>query len=136
MQMQYLRAMVGFYGQLANNPASVEYDGQMIDMTCAHVWAWDARPFPFFPAATALWSDGGNYARGHWLNGRASSRTLADVVTDICARSGVTQIDVSRLYGLVRGYVVDDITTARSALQPLMVTYGFDAIEAQRCVDF
>lgn len=129
MQMQYLRAMIGFYGNAANNPTSVEYDGPMIDMNRAHVWAWDARPFPFFPATTALWSDGGNYARGHWLNGRASSRTLADVVTDICARSGVTDIDVSRLYGLVRGYIIDDITSARSALQPLMVTYGFDAIE-------
>jgi hypothetical protein len=129
MQMQYLRAMIGFYGNAGNNPTSVEYDGRMVDISRAHVWAWDARPFPFFPATTSLWSDGGNYARGHWLNGRASSRTLADVVTDICARSGVTRIDVSRLYGLVRGYSVDDIASARSALQPLMVTYGFDAIE-------
>lgn len=129
MQMQYLRAIIGHFAGAANNPISIEYDGQMIDMKRAHVWAWDARPFPFFPAATSLWSDGGNYARGHWLNGRASSRTLADVVTDICARSGVTSIDVSRLYGLVRGYTIDDITSARSALQPLMVTYGFDAIE-------
>ena len=101
----------------------------MIDMSRAHVWAWDARPYPFFPATKALWSDGDNYARGHWLNGRVSARTLADVVADICARSGVTRFDVSRLYGLVRGYVVNDVTTARAALQPLMLTYGFDAIE-------
>ncbi len=129
MQMQYLRAMFGFYGDAQNNPSSVEYNGRMIDMTRAHVWAWDARPFPFFPATEALWSDGGNYARGHWLNGRASARTLADVVAELCTRSGVTRFDVSRLYGLVRGYLVSDITTARSALQPLMTTYGFDAIE-------
>lgn len=129
MQMQYLRAMFGFYSNWANNPMSVEYNGRMIDMTRAHVWAWDARPFPFFPATKSLWSDGDNYARGHWLNGRASARTLADVVSDICLRSGVTRFDVSELYGLVRGYVVNDVTTARSALQPLMLTYGFDAIE-------
>jgi len=129
MQMQYLRAILGFYGKSANNPSSIEYDGKMIDMARAHVWAWDARPFPFFPATKALWSDGDNYARGHWLNGRASARTLADVVADICDRSGVSRYDVSRLYGLVRGYIVDDITSARSALQPLMLAYGFDAIE-------
>lgn len=129
IQMQYLRAMFGFYAQTTNNPISVEYAGPMIDMTRAHVWAWDARPYPFFPAVTSLWSDGDNYARGHWLNGRSSSRTLANVVAEICTRSGVNRFDVSRLYGLVRGYVVDDVTTARSALQPLMLTYGFDAIE-------
>ena len=129
MQMQYIRAMFGYYAQDANNPRSVEYEGQMIDMQRAHVWAWDARPYPFFPATKSLWSDGDNYARGHWLNGRASARTLADVVADICTRSGVTRFDVTRLYGLVRGYLVDDITTARAALQPLMVAYGFDASE-------
>lgn len=129
IQMQYLRATFDYYKWEANNPQSVEYEGRMIDMTRAHVWAWDARPFPFFPATKSLWSDGDNYARGHWLNGRASARTLADVVADICQRSGVTRFDVSRLYGLVRGYSVDDITTARAAIQPLMVTYGFDAIE-------
>lgn len=129
MQMQYMRAMADHYDDPVNNPTSVEYDGPMVDMARAHVWAWDARPFPYFPATTSLWSDGDNYGRGHWLNGRASSRTLADVVRDICARSGVTQVDVSQLYGLVRGYIVDDISSARAALQPLMMAYGFDAIE-------
>ena len=129
IQMQYLRAMIDFYGEASNNPLSIEYGGRMIDMSRAHVWAWDARPYPFFPATRSLWSDGDNYARGHWLNGRVSARTLADVVADICRRSGVTRFDVSKLYGLVRGYVVGDVTTARAALQPLMLTFGFDAIE-------
>ncbi len=129
MQVSYLKAMFGHYGQVAHNPVSVEYGGPMIDLTRAHVWAWDARPFPYFPATASLWSDGDNYGRGHWLNGRTSSRTLASVVTDICARSGVTQIDVTRLHGIVRGYLVDNITTGRAALQPLMTTYGFDAVE-------
>ena len=82
-----------------------------------------------FPCNEVAWSDGDNCACGHWLNGRASARTLADVVADICNRSGVTRFDVSKLYGFVRGYLVKDVTTVRSALQPLMLTYGFDAIE-------
>jgi len=129
MQMAYLRAVFGYYADEQNNPVSVEYDGPMVDMTRAHVWAWDARPYPYFPGNTTLWSDGGNYARGHWLNGRASSRTLAGVVADICLRSGVEAFDVSGLHGVVRGYLVDDITTGRAALQPLMTAYGFDATE-------
>ncbi len=130
MQMQYLRAFYGHYAVSANNPLGTgAYNGRMIDMSRAHVWAWDARPFPFFPANASLWSDGDNYARGHWLNGRTSSRTLASVVAEICERAGVTQYDVSKLYGLVRGYVVTDAGSARAALQPLMLAYGFEVVE-------
>lgn len=129
IQLQYLRAMTQYWGEAENNPTSVEYDGPMIDMTQAHVWAWDARPFPAFPSITSVWSDGGNYVKGHWLNGRAGSRTLADVVAEICVRSGITEFDTSELYGVLRGYSIGQITDARSALQPLMLAYGFDAIE-------
>ncbi|MEM1233685.1 MAG: glycoside hydrolase TIM-barrel-like domain-containing protein, partial [Pseudomonadota bacterium] len=129
IQLQYLRAMATFWMDAANNPVSEEYNGPMVDMARAHVWAWDARPYPAFPARLDIWADGENHARGHWLTGRATGRTLADVVTEICARSGVTQIDVSRLFGFVRGYVVEDVADARSALQPLMLAYGFDVVE-------
>ncbi|MFW2543534.1 baseplate multidomain protein megatron [Primorskyibacter sp. 2E107] len=129
IQRQYIRAMYDFWGDTANNPQSDIYDGAMIDMTRAFVWAWDARPYPWFPGNEDLWSDGPNYRRGHWLNGRVSGRTLASVVREICERSGVTAIDTSQLHGYVRGYVVPRVSDARHALQPLMLTYGFDAIE-------
>uniref|UniRef100_UPI00356B3E90 baseplate multidomain protein megatron n=1 Tax=Actibacterium sp. TaxID=1872125 RepID=UPI00356B3E90 len=129
LQQQYLRAMIGYWSDPARNPVSVEYDGPMIDMARAHVWAWDARPYPHFPANTELWGDGANYARGHWLNGRASAQSLAAVVAEICAQSGVDGVEASRLYGLVRGYAINDIQGARSSLQPLMLAYGFDAVE-------
>ena len=129
IQMQYLRAMLGFWEDPANNPTSALYGAPMIDTARSHVWAWDARPFPFFPNNTTIWSDGGNYAHGHWLNGRTSARPLASVVAEICERSGVSDFDVSGLFGLVRGYSVADIGDARAALQPLMLAYGFDAVE-------
>lgn len=129
MQVQYLKAMLGYWSDPAINPISGEYGGPMVDMANAYVWAWDARPFPTFPNLRSQWSDGVNYPRGHWLNGRSGTRTLASVVTEICHGSGVTHIDVSRLYGVVRGYAIEDVTSARAALQPLMLRYGFDAIE-------
>ncbi len=129
IQVQYLRATYSHYQEVANNPISIEYEDAMVDMSRAHVWAWDSRPFPYFPAASALWSDGGNYARGHWLNGRASTRPLADVVAEICERSGLLAYDVSKLFGVVRGYVTDTITTARAALQPLVLAYGIDVVD-------
>jgi hypothetical protein len=129
IQMQYLRAVHSHFADPANNPASVGFGHNMVDMSRAHVWAWDSRPYPFFPANTALWSDGANYARGHWINGRTAARTLASVVAELCERSGLQDYDTSRLYGLVRGYGVDDVVPARSALQPLMLAYGFDAVD-------
>ncbi|KAJ56587.1 phage host specificity protein [Actibacterium mucosum KCTC 23349] len=129
IQAQYLRAMNQYWNDPANNPVSELTGAAMIDMSHAHVWAWDTRPYPYFPANTALWSDGENYARGHWLNGRATGQSLAAVVESICAASGVSDVDVSALFGVVRGYALEDINGARAALQPLMLAYGFDAVE-------
>ncbi|WP_424833341.1 baseplate multidomain protein megatron [Ruegeria sp.] len=129
IQVQYLKALLGYWGEPQNNPISETYDGPMVDLSNAFVWAWDARPFPTFPNLRSQWSDGDNYAGGHWLNGRSGARTLASVVAEICYSAGVTEIDVSALHGVVRGYAMQDVMDARQALQPLMLRYGFDAIE-------
>ncbi len=134
--VQYLRAVLGYWSDPEINPVSDIYEGPMVDMSNAFVWAWDARPFPTFPNLRSQWSDGDNYARGHWLNGRSGSRTLASVVTEICHKAGVTAIDVSELYGVVRGYAVEEVMNARQALQPLMLRYGFDAIERDGVLKF
>ncbi|WP_299962057.1 glycoside hydrolase TIM-barrel-like domain-containing protein [uncultured Roseobacter sp.] len=129
IQAQYLRAMVSFWGEVENNPVSEIYGGPMVDMDRAFVWAWDARPYPYFPNNAGLWSDSENYARGHWINGRTSAQSLASVVAEICTRAGVPAFDTSKLYGSVRGYTVGDVNNARAALQPLMLRYAFDAVE-------
>lgn len=136
IQLQYLRAMYLHFAQSSNNPTSSAYGGPMVDMQRAHVWAWDARPYPFFPANEALWSDGPNYELGHWMNGRASARSLASVVAEICTEAGVGPVDVSQLYGQVRGYAVDRTQTYRATLQPLMLAYGFDAFERDGTLHF
>jgi len=131
VQAQYLRAVTAHFAEAENNPISAEYGGPMVDMSRAHAWAWDARPFPYFPGRVELWSDGANYARGHWLNGRVTSESLPAVVAELCLRSGVAldALDLGALYGLVRGYTVAEVTGARAAIQPLMLAFGFDAVE-------
>ena len=131
IQMQYLRALYEYWGDPANNPVDAASGVQMIDMSRAHVWAWDARPYPWFPANLERWSDGLNYSHGHWLNGRASGRFLGGVIRDICARSGLDAVDAARAYGLVRGYQVGEVTGARNALQPLLLAYGIEAVERE-----
>ena len=129
IQMQYLRAVSEFWGDEAHNPEATAYEGRMVDTSRIFVWAWDSRPFPQFPGNSALWSDGSNYARGHWLSGRASSRSLAGVVRELCVRAGVSNVDTSALYGAVRGYRLDGGEDIRSALQPLLLAAGVDAVE-------
>ncbi|MFC6687780.1 baseplate multidomain protein megatron [Jhaorihella thermophila] len=129
IQLRYLQAVLGHWSRAEHNPVSERYGGRMVDLANAYVWAWDARPFPAFPNRADLWGDGENYLRGHWLNGRIGARTLDAVVAEICARSGLEEIDVSDLQEIVRGYAVEEVADARAALQPLMLRYGFDAIE-------
>ncbi|MCF6234363.1 MAG: glycoside hydrolase/phage tail family protein [Rhodobacteraceae bacterium] len=136
IQLRYLQAAIGYWHQVGNNPVSEIYGQPMLDMTNAYVWAWDTRPFPSFPNNRELWSDGENYARGHWLNGRVGARSLDSVVEEICRRSGLVDIDTSQLFGIVRGYLVDRVSDARAALQPLMLRYGFDAIERNGVLNF
>jgi hypothetical protein len=129
IQMQYLRAQAEYWTDPANNPVSPVYGGPMLDWDRAHVWAWDARPFPWFPGRRDLWSDSDNWARGHWITGRAMNQPLAAVVAEICAVAGVRDYDVSRLYGVVRGYAAPSTQSGRAMLQPLMLAHGFEVIE-------
>ncbi len=136
IQMQYLRALAEYWTDPANNPVSPVYHGPMVDWTRAHVWAWDARPFPWFPGRRDLWSDGDNWARGHWLTGRAMNQPLAAVVAEICETAGVRACDVTRLYGVVRGYATASTQTGRAMLQPLMLAHGFEVIEREGALVF
>lgn len=136
IQHSYLTAVQEFWSREANNPVSAFSGLKMLDTSHSYVWAWDTRPFPYFPNNTELWSDGDNYRRGHWLNGRMGARTLASAVRDICQRSGVAAVDSSRLYGYLRGYAFDGAGDARTALQPLMLAYGFDAVEREGLLVF
>jgi hypothetical protein len=129
IQRRYIEAFLSFYGQPSNNPNSPEYGGPMVDMSAAHVWCWDARPYPDFPAREDVWSDGGNWQLGHWLTGRTGLVLVADVVQDLVQRSGVASVDVSQISGVLEGFVIDRPMSTRAALAPLALTYGFDMAE-------
>ncbi|MEO0370078.1 MAG: glycoside hydrolase/phage tail family protein [Pseudomonadota bacterium] len=129
IQFQYLRAMSGYWNDPANNPISEVYDAPMVDMDHAYVWAWDARPYPFFPNRLDLWSDGENYLRGHWITGRVSAQRLASVVEEVCGDVGLEHCNTDNLHGHVKGYVVEQVAEPRSILQPLMLKHGADVVE-------
>ena len=129
IQQQYHRAMIAHWRQPANNPVSPIYGEPMVDMSRAHVWAWDARPFPAFPALTEVWTDGPNWQLGHWITGRTAAQPLASVVAELCRIAGVADVDVRRVHGIVRGLRVASTDPARSVLQTLMLAHGLDVAE-------
>jgi len=125
-QRRTLEALLSHFADADGNPASDVYDGPMVEAMSA--WCWDARPFPDFPGRTVVWSDGPNWARGHWLNGRAGAAALDGLVEVIGERAGVT-IDPGDAAGMVSGYVVDGPMRLRDALEPLAAILGFDVAE-------
>lgn len=136
IQLQYLRATYGYWGDPAKNPVSPVYGGPMLDMARAHVWCWDSRPFPAFPNNMEVWSDGVNHPRGHWITGRTASQPLEAVIAEICRMAGVTEFDVSGVRGIVRGFSVAEVSTPRAALQSLMLAHGVEAAEREGLLRF
>jgi hypothetical protein len=102
------------------------------------VWTWDARPYPFWPELTDVWSDGGLWKTGHWVQGKLGISGLGAIVEDLCLRSGLSneQVDVSRLHDLVDGYVLSDLYTAKQAIEVLQQAYFFDAVESDGVMRF
>jgi hypothetical protein len=129
-QRRFLQAVLGYWDEAETNPLSPLYGGPMIDSAATHVWTWDASRWPDFPRRRDVWADGINHRTGHWLTGRTGAAGLAETVAEICRAAGVETVDVAALHGLVEGYSLDDIQSARAALQPLMLAYGFDAVES------
>lgn len=102
------------------------------------LWTWDARPFPFWPDLNNIWSDGGAWEKGHWVNGKLGASTLGAIVKDIAARVGIYDglIDVSQLRTHVDGYVLSNQISARHAIDNLRSAFFFDAVESGGVVKF
>ena len=128
MQRRYLEAVLSAFGDdSALNPVSALYDGRMVDPSGIHLWTWDARPYPVFPQAIDVWSDGANWETGHWLTGRLGAASMEGLMTAILSDAGVPACDVSALGEGPDGYSIDRPMSARAAIEPLAQTFAFDA---------
>ena len=120
-------------------PTSTVYGGPMVQPSNMFAWAWDARPYPDFPALTGVWHDTPNYELGHWLTGRIEAVPLKWIIAELCAAVGVTAFDTSRLLGantLVPGYATDALMSPRDMLAGLMDAFQFDACESGGTIVF
>jgi len=138
IQRAYLEATYLFWRDPANNPASTEYAGRMVDVAECAAWTWDARPYPFFPELGEIWADGDNWRLGHWLTGRLGAVSLAALVRHLCLRAGLAEawIDISGLTGAVDGYVISALESPRTSITMLARHFGFDAFESEGRIRF
>jgi len=140
IQRRYLEAVLGAldpaFGDATLNPVSPVYGGRMIAPDGIHLWTWDARPYPVFPAASDVWSDAGNWETGHWLTGRLGAAPLDALVAAILADSDIGDADSTALGEGPQGYVVDRPMAPRAMLDPLALAYAFDAVEIDGVLRF
>ena len=138
IQRAYLEATYLFWSDPANNPISAVTAAAMVHVPECGAWTWDARPYPFFPGLTEVWTDGPNWRRGHWLTGRLGAVSLAALVRHLCLRAGLDPalIDVSGLWGAVEGYVISALEAPRASISTLARHFGFDAVESEGRIRF
>jgi hypothetical protein len=123
MQRQVLRAHLGWWTPDApgfadaSNPVSTVYGGRMLDAERMYLWTWDARPYPAFPADLAAWSDGANYATGHWLTGRLGGMASDELLAAIARDFGVSLAAVDPAQPLVFGVTIDGVVAGRDAME-------------------
>jgi hypothetical protein len=138
IQRAYLEATYLWWGEAANNPVSSVYGGRMVHVPECAAWTWDARPYPFFPALTDVWTDGSNWRLGHWLTGRLGAVSLAALVRHLCLRAGLpeSRIDVTGLWGAVEGYAIGALESPRASITTLSRHFGFDTVETEGVIRF
>lgn len=141
IQRRYLQALIDAFdpakpGYTGTNPLSVVDGRRMVDLSRIYVYAWDARPYPAFPANTSIWGDGPNWRLGHWLNGRFASAAAGAMVAAILQDYGFYRFDTASIEGTVAGYVIDRPMSARDALQAFELAFFIDTVETNGLIRF
>lgn len=96
------------------------------------LWAWDARPYPYFPDLCEVWADCSNWQTGHWIQGKISLLEIDTVIADILQRSGIDEFDINMLRGALHGYVINYRQSAYSIIRILQSAYFFDITQQDR----
>ncbi len=129
---RFSRGRVDFMAQRTAIAATETQWAGSAMVTQRFLWTWDARPYPYWPDLLDVWSDGGNWVTGHWVQGKLGASHVAAAVREIMLRAGLdaSQIDVSQIQLMLDGFVLHDRATARAALQQLMDAYFFTIKES------
>jgi hypothetical protein len=129
---RFSRGRVDFMAQRAAIAATeLEWAGSGM-VAQKFLWTWDARPYPYWPDLLQVWSDGGNWVTGHWVQGKLGASHVAGVIEEIVARAGLTgdQLDGSAVQAILDGFVLHERVSARGAIEQLAQAYFFTVKES------
>ncbi len=98
-----------------------EYIGQMF------LWTWDARPYPAWPHSNA-WSDNNLWEKGHWVNNKFGSASLASIILEISDRCNIDidNVKVESVDKSVEGFVLNSQISGLNAIGTLRTCHFFD----------
>ncbi|WP_150526814.1 baseplate multidomain protein megatron [Roseibium sediminis] len=133
IQRRYLRALISYWQDANQNPVSSVYGGRMIDTGNLFAWAWDVRPFPSFPVHADAWADHANFYTGHWLSGRLGGAPADGIARLMMERSGLVEgvdFETGGFDGVADGFIIDNVTSARSVVETLGASFFFDPMES------
>ncbi len=102
------------------------------------VWCWDARPYPTWPNLNNIWTDGPNWQKGHWINGKAGLLTLQQVIANLWMKANLDleKLDVTELYGIVKGFLVEQNQSLLEVITLLKRIYNFIIVEENGKIKF
>ena len=131
VQRQYLAAHLEYWNAPGpHNPVSEIYGGTMVDTARMYVWAWDARPWPAWPALSDVWNDGANHEFGHWLNGRLGGAPVGEILRAVLEDHGFDAWEAEDIGHMVTGLTVGSVSSARAVIEPLASMFAFDAVQS------
>ena len=133
---RFLEAVLGYWGEPANNPLSGVYAGRMITTAETAAWTWDARPFRRSRPGRRLDRRRQLAARA-LANGRLGSVSLGAWCASSAAAPGCRRSD-RRLGARRRRARLPDLAleSPRASIAPLARQFGFDAIESEGMIRF
>lgn len=126
---KYSSGEVDFSIQRRAIKAFIEYWQQQEYIEQLFLWAWDARPYPAWPHMN-IWRDGHLWERGHWVNHKFGTSTIASILLELSARCGITseKIEVSTLDEPVEGMLLGRQIAVIDAINILRIGYFFDLV--------
>ena len=135
---KYSKGKVDFYAQRVGlfGTEMRWKDSEMIENK--FIWAWDARPHPYWTDRKDVWADAMCWYRGHWIQGKLGQSSLREILTDVCLKPEMQphQFDVSRINQHVTGFYIFHNTIASDIIEDLRKLYFFDVVESDGVVCF
>ena len=91
------------------------------------LWTWDARPYPAWPHMN-IWNDGYLWEKGHWVNDKFGTATVASIILEISHRCKIDleNVEIKTIDETLMGAIFNNHMSGKDAINILRSSYFFD----------